>query len=54
MLGDVCRTPVPPWQRDGSGNSFRCHIPAAELAFLQDAAPAADRETAEGAGVGQG
>jgi peptide/nickel transport system ATP-binding protein len=37
MLGDVCRTQEPPWQRTDSGNAFRCHIPAAELAQLQGA-----------------
>jgi peptide/nickel transport system ATP-binding protein len=36
-LGDVCRTTEPPWQDDGHGLGYRCHIPPMELAGLQRA-----------------
>ena len=35
FLGDVCRTVVPPWQDDGLGQRYRCHIAAQDLAGLQ-------------------
>jgi peptide/nickel transport system ATP-binding protein len=34
-LGDVCRDQAPPWQRDGDGHAYRCHIPPAELRRAQ-------------------
>jgi peptide/nickel transport system ATP-binding protein len=34
-LGDKCATVAPPWQTDESGNTYRCHIPPAELRALQ-------------------
>ena len=37
FLGDVCRTIAPPWQDDGSGQRYRCHIPPESLAGLQRA-----------------
>jgi peptide/nickel transport system ATP-binding protein len=38
FLGDVCRTVEPPWQRDGDGHVYRCHIPPDELREAQLAA----------------
>ena len=37
FLGDVCRTVEPPWQDDGRGLRYRCHIPPRDLAGLQRA-----------------
>jgi peptide/nickel transport system ATP-binding protein len=37
FLGEVCRTTEPPWQDDGRGHSYRCHIPPRELGGLQRA-----------------
>jgi peptide/nickel transport system ATP-binding protein len=37
-LGEQCATQAPPWQADDSGNTYRCHIPPAELRDLQTAA----------------
>ncbi len=37
-LGDVCREDEPPWQRDGDGHVYRCHIPPDELREAQLAA----------------
>ena len=37
FLGDVCRTVAPPWQDDGRGQRYRCHIPPESLAGLQRA-----------------
>jgi peptide/nickel transport system ATP-binding protein len=34
-LGDVCRDEEPPWQRDGEGHVYRCHIPPGELREAQ-------------------
>jgi len=34
-LGPVCRTEEPPWQQDGAGHLYRCHIPPAELRAAQ-------------------
>jgi peptide/nickel transport system ATP-binding protein len=34
-LGDVCRDEEPPWQRDGDGHVYRCHIPPDELREAQ-------------------
>jgi peptide/nickel transport system ATP-binding protein len=42
-LGDVCRDQEPPWQQDGDGHQYRCHITPDELREAQSAeAPAAD------------
>jgi peptide/nickel transport system ATP-binding protein len=38
FLGEVCRTVEPPWQRDGAGHTYRCHIPPDELRDAQLAA----------------
>jgi peptide/nickel transport system ATP-binding protein len=35
FLGDVCREQEPPWQRDGDGHKYRCHIPPDELRDAQ-------------------
>jgi len=35
QLGELCRTVEPPWQKDVSGNSYRCHIAPDELAKVQ-------------------
>ncbi|MGH3042659.1 MAG: dipeptide ABC transporter ATP-binding protein [Gaiellaceae bacterium] len=43
-LGDICRDQEPPWQRDGDGHDYRCHIPPADLRKLQ----LKDREAANG------
>ncbi|MQA08952.1 MAG: dipeptide ABC transporter ATP-binding protein [Pseudonocardiaceae bacterium] len=34
-IGDLCRTEKPPWQHDGDGHTYRCHIPPTELRALQ-------------------
>jgi len=36
-LGDKCATQAPPWHTDDSGNTYRCHIPPADLLALQGA-----------------
>jgi peptide/nickel transport system ATP-binding protein len=36
-LGEVCRTSEPPWQDDGRGHRYRCHIAPDDLAGLQRA-----------------
>ena len=38
FLGEICRTEEPPWQRDGDGHVYRCHIPPDELREAQLAA----------------
>ena len=56
FLGDVCRTVEPPWQDDGHGQRYRCHIAPEGLAGLQRAdrlagrAPARAEVRDEGAG----
>ena len=56
FLGDVCRTVAPPWQDDGHGQRYRCHIAPESLAGLQRAdrlagrAPARAEERDEGGG----
>jgi peptide/nickel transport system ATP-binding protein len=47
MLGDVCRFREPPWQRDATGHSYRCHIPPEELRRAQTA-PAPSEATPGG------
>jgi peptide/nickel transport system ATP-binding protein len=42
-LGDVCRTTEPPWQDDGDGLTYRCHIPPHQLGGLQRADRVAGR-----------
>jgi peptide/nickel transport system ATP-binding protein len=37
FLGDVCRTVEPPWQDDGRGHRYRCHIAPEDLGGLQRA-----------------
>jgi peptide/nickel transport system ATP-binding protein len=37
FLGDVCRTLEPPWQDDGPGHRYRCHIAPRDLGGLQRA-----------------
>ena len=43
FLGDVCRTTEPPWQDDGRGHRYRCHIAPRDLAGLQRADRVAGR-----------
>jgi peptide/nickel transport system ATP-binding protein len=43
FLGDVCRTIEPPWQEDGGGHRYRCHIAPQDLAGLQRADRVAGR-----------
>ena len=31
ILGEICRTNVPPWQIDDNGNAIRCHIKINDL-----------------------
>jgi peptide/nickel transport system ATP-binding protein len=38
FLGEICSTEEPPWQRDGDGHVYRCHIPPDELRDAQLAA----------------
>ena len=35
QLGPLCRETQPPWQRDGDGHEYRCHLPPGELAEAQ-------------------
>ena len=35
QLGEICRTDMPPWQDDPSGNRYRCHIVPGELLKIQ-------------------
>jgi len=35
LLGEICRTKEPPWQQDGSGHLYRCHIPPRDLRPIQ-------------------
>ena len=51
FLGDVCRTDEPPWQDDGRGHRYRCHIPPRELAGLQRADLVAGRAPTRAAAV---
>lgn len=37
FLGEVCRTIEPPWQDDGRGHRYRCHISPEDLGGLQRA-----------------
>jgi peptide/nickel transport system ATP-binding protein len=37
FLGEICRTVEPPWQDDGRGQRYRCHIAPRDLAGLQRA-----------------
>ncbi|MDF2750074.1 MAG: oligopeptide/dipeptide transporter, ATPase subunit [Gaiellaceae bacterium] len=46
FLGDVCRTVEPPWQDDGHGQRYRCHIAPEALAGLQRADRLAGRAPA--------
>ena len=39
MLGALCLSEEPPWQRDGAGHLYRCHIAPAELGAAQRAGP---------------
>jgi peptide/nickel transport system ATP-binding protein len=43
FLGDVCRTIEPPWQDDGQGLRYRCHIPPRDLGGVQRADRVAGR-----------
>ena len=43
FLGDVCRTIEPPWQEDGDGHRYRCHIAPRDLGGLQRADRVAGR-----------
>ncbi|MCK4725106.1 MAG: hypothetical protein KAT29_04865, partial [Anaerolineales bacterium] len=35
MLGEICRTAVPPWQSSADGKQIYCHIPLIELVVDQ-------------------
>jgi peptide/nickel transport system ATP-binding protein len=35
LLGEICRTKEPPWQQDGRGHLYRCHIPPGDLRPIQ-------------------
>ncbi|HEY2869398.1 MAG TPA: oligopeptide/dipeptide ABC transporter ATP-binding protein, partial [Gaiellales bacterium] len=39
VLGEICRSEMPPWQEDGERHRYRCHIAPAELQELQKTAP---------------
>jgi peptide/nickel transport system ATP-binding protein len=43
FLGDICRDAEPPWQEDGRGHRYRCHITPRDLAGLQRADRVAGR-----------
>ena len=46
LIGEICLSQAPPWQKDGAGHSYRCHIPPEDLRRLQQRAgssPAPDR-----------
>jgi peptide/nickel transport system ATP-binding protein len=53
FLGDICRTEVPPWQDDGRGQRYRCHIAPQDLAGLQRADRLAGRAPARAEAVGE-
>jgi peptide/nickel transport system ATP-binding protein len=38
ILGEICRTELPPWQENEFGDRIFCHIPLAELQAVQQAA----------------
>jgi peptide/nickel transport system ATP-binding protein len=38
ILGDVCREREPPWQQDGAGHTYRCHISPGDLRTAQASA----------------
>jgi peptide/nickel transport system ATP-binding protein len=46
FLGDVCRSVEPPWQDDGRGHRYRCHIAPESLGGLQRADRLAGRAPA--------
>ncbi|MGH7078265.1 MAG: oligopeptide/dipeptide ABC transporter ATP-binding protein, partial [Acetobacteraceae bacterium] len=35
LIGEICRTEAPPWQDDGAGHVYRCHISPEDLATKQ-------------------
>lgn len=35
LLGELCRSKAPPWQDDGAGHVYRCHIQPEDLATKQ-------------------
>jgi peptide/nickel transport system ATP-binding protein len=35
VLGEVCRQQEPPWQQDGAGHTYRCHISPGDLSSAQ-------------------
>jgi peptide/nickel transport system ATP-binding protein len=40
VMGEVCREREPPWQQDGAGHAYRCHISPGDLSRAQaDAIP---------------
>lgn len=43
-LGDICRRQEPPWQQDGAGHLYRCHIQPRDLGRIQQAAREANGE----------
>jgi peptide/nickel transport system ATP-binding protein len=48
FLGEVCRTVEPPWQDDGRGHRYRCHIVPQDLGGLQRADRVAGRAPTRG------
>jgi peptide/nickel transport system ATP-binding protein len=46
LLGEICRVQEPPWQQDGSGHLYRCHISPQELRRIQPSALYASGEGA--------
>jgi peptide/nickel transport system ATP-binding protein len=35
VLGELCREREPPWQQDGAGHAYRCHISPGDLSSAQ-------------------
>ena len=38
LIGEICLSQAPPWQKDSAGHSYRCHIPPEDLRRLQQRA----------------
>ncbi len=43
FLGEICQGQEPPWQQDGSGHLYRCHIAPQDLRRVQRDAPETGR-----------
>jgi len=46
LLGEICRVQEPPWQQDGNGHLYRCHISPQDLRRIQPSARYAQGEEA--------